>query len=190
LAVAAHSDIGSPTLRGLFVRDRLLCQKFTVPPNVPNLEDVEDMGAMPKSTRELYSLHSTQQECSGCHVSIDPVGFTFESFDAAGRFRTEELFRNQTVPVPVDTSGELVDTDVDRVLANHGELAEALAASAWFRECAAIQAFRYYFGFSADVPRGLPPVVGGYQALTAGGSMRELLAAVMTSESTFERIRN
>ena len=30
----------------------------------------------------------------------------------------------------------------------------------------------------------------GYQALTAGGTMRNLLAAVMSSASTFERSRN
>ena len=48
--------------------------------------------------------------------------------------------------MPVDTSGYLTKTDVNRPLANATELAEALAASAWVRECAAIQAFRYTFG--------------------------------------------
>jgi hypothetical protein len=190
LSVAAHSDIGSPTLRGLFIRDRMLCQKFVVPPNVPNLSDVETMGAAPKSTRDLYQLHKTRAECAACHDAIDPVGFAFESFDAAGRYRTQELFRNQTIPVDVDTSGRLINTDVNRPLANHSDLASALAESAWVRECAAIQTFRYYMGFGADVPRGLPPVMAGYEVLTAGGTMRDLVAAVMSSESTLQRIRN
>jgi hypothetical protein len=58
------------------------------------------------------------------------------------------------------------------------------------RECAAIQAFRYYFGFGADVERGLPPVMAGYQTLTTGGTIKDLLSSVTSSASTFERVRN
>ena len=75
------------------------------------------MGGTPKSTRELYSMHQ-KAGCVGCHDALDDVGFMFESFDGAGRFRTQELFRNQTTPVPVDTSGKLINTDVNRPLAN------------------------------------------------------------------------
>ena len=189
LAVAAHADQSSPTLRGNFVRERLLCQHMTIPQNVPVLEEVEQMGGVPKSTRDLYLMHR-KPECATCHDALDGVGFTFEAFDGAGRYRTEELFRKQTTAVPIDTSGKLVNTDVNRPLANQTELAEALASSAWVRECASIQAFRYYFGYGGDVQRGLPPVISGYQTLTAGGTMKDLLAAVVSSTSTFERVRN
>ena len=189
LAVAAHADQSSPTLRGNFVRERLLCQHMTIPQNVPVLEEVEQMGGVPKSTRDLYLMHR-KPECATCHDALDGVGFTFEAFDGAGRYRTEELFRKQTTAVPVDTSGKLVNTDVNRPLANQTELAEALASSAWVRECASIQAFRYYFGYGGDVQRGLPPVMAGYQTLTAGGTMKDLLGAVVSSTSTFERVRN
>jgi len=189
LAVAAHANQSSPTLRGNFVRERLLCQHMTIPPGVPVLEEVEQMGAAPTSTRDLYKMHQ-KAGCDSCHNALDQVGFTLESFDGAGRFRTQELFRNQTTPVTVDTSGYLTNTDVNRPLANQAELAEALASSAWVRECAATQAFRYTFGFGADVPRGLPPVMAGYQALTASGTMKDLLSAVVSSASTYERVRN
>jgi len=189
LAVAAHADQSSPTLRGNFVRERLLCQHMTIPQNVPVLTEVEEMGGMPTSTRDLYKMHQ-KAGCATCHDALDQIGFTFESFDGAGRFRTQELFRNQTTPVTVDTSGKLVNTDVNRPLANQTELAEALASSAWVRECASIQTFRYYFGFGGDVQRGLPPVMAGYQTLTAGGTMKDLLGAVVSSSSTFERVRN
>jgi hypothetical protein len=189
LAVAAHADQSSPTLRGHFVRERLLCQHMTIPQNVPVLTEVEENGGMPTSTRELYKMHQ-KAECAACHDALDQVGFVFESFDGAGRFRTQELFRKQTTPVPIDTSGKLVNTDVNRPLANQTDLAEALASSAWVRECASIQAFRYYFGFGGDVERGLPPVMAGYQTLTGGGTMKDLLGAVVSSPSTFERVRN
>jgi hypothetical protein len=189
LSVAAHANQSSPTLRGNFVRERLLCQHMSLPADVPVLEEVETMGGAPRSTRELYSMHQ-KPPCASCHQALDDVGFVFESFDGAGRFRTQELFRNQTTAVPVDTTGKLVLTDVNRPLANHADLAEALASSAWVRECAAIQAFRYTFGYGDDVRRGIPPVMSGYQALTSGGTMRDLLSAVTSSASTFERVRN
>jgi hypothetical protein len=190
LSVAAHANLSSPTLRGHFVRERILCQHMTIPPGVPVLEEIEQMGATPKSTRDLYDLHQTKAECASCHQALDWVGFTFEDFDGAGRFRTAELFRNQTAATPINTQGRLVNTDVNRPLANHTELAQALASSAWVRECAAIQAFRYAFGYGDEVPRGLPPVMAGYQALTGGGTWRDLLAAVTSSASTYERTRN
>ena len=56
------------------------------------------MGGTPTSTRALYQMHA-KPDCATCHQALDQVGFTFESFDGAGRFRTEELFRNQTTPV-------------------------------------------------------------------------------------------
>jgi hypothetical protein len=189
LSVAAHADQSSPTLRGTFVRERLLCQHITIPQNVPVLTEVEQMGGVPKSTRDLYIMHQ-KAECAACHDALDGVGFTFENFDGAGRFRTEELFRNQTTPTPIDASGKLVNTDVNRPLANHTDLAMALADSAWVRECASIQAFRYYFGFGGDVDRGVPPVMAGYQTLTAGGTMKDLLGSLVSSSSTFERVRN
>ncbi len=189
LSVAAHADQSSPTLRGNFIRERLLCQHMTVPSDIPNLTDVEAT-AMPRSTRELYELHQKNALCVGCHNALDQIGFTFEDFDGAGRFRTNELFRNQTVPVAVNTAGRLINTDVNRPLANHTDLAQALAESAWVRECAAIQTFRYYFGHGGEVPRGLPPVMAGYQAIAGGGTLKDLVAAVMSSPSTVERIRN
>ena len=57
LSVAAHANQSSPTLRGNFVRERLLCQHMSIPPNIPFLEEVEAMGGTPKSTRDLYSMH-------------------------------------------------------------------------------------------------------------------------------------
>jgi len=189
LSVAAHANQSSPTLRGNFVRERLLCQHMSIPADIPVLEEVETKGGAPKSTRELYSMHQ-KPGCDGCHNALDDIGFTFESFDGAGRFRTQELFRNQTTAVPVDTTGYLTKTDVNRPLANATELAEALASSAWVRECAAIQAFRYTFGFGGDVQRGIAPVMSGYQSLTGGGTMHDLLSAVLSSASTYERVRN
>ena len=47
--------------------------------------------------------------CMGCHTTINPLGFTLENFDAAGRFRTEENHK------PVNTKSEYTTANGDVV---------------------------------------------------------------------------
>jgi hypothetical protein len=89
LAGAAHSDSSSPTLRGLVVYERLLChQRRPPPPVVPGIE-----APMPgaKTTRQRYEVsHRSNPSCAVCHQFFDPIGFGFEHFDEAGRYRADE----------------------------------------------------------------------------------------------------
>ena len=94
----AHSDQTSPILRGLFVRERLLCQTFGAPP--PNAGGVPEIDP-DATTRERFRQHSDSPACSGCHRLIDEIGFGFESFDAVG------LTREHEAGLPVDASGAL-----------------------------------------------------------------------------------
>ena len=133
------------------------------------------------TTRELYELHAGKPACAGCHLLLDAVGFNFEDLDAAGRFRTEEN------GVAIDTTGELLNTDVNGPMRNHTDLANALARSEWVRECVATQAFRFYFGV-VESSRGVPPVQAARAAIGTG-TFRDLVAAVLSSPSTFHRVR-
>jgi hypothetical protein len=74
------------------------------------------------------------------------------------------------------------------VLANHTDLANALAESEWTRECVATQAFRFYFG-QVESSRGIPPVQAARVAVGAG-TFRDMVQAVMSSPSTYHRVRN
>ena len=47
--------------------------------------------------------HRANPACAGCHRLMDPVGFTFENYDAVGRWRTAEDGK------PIDASGGLPD---------------------------------------------------------------------------------
>jgi hypothetical protein len=96
LATYAHSDQTSPVRRGLFVRTRLLCQTFGVPPaNAGGIPEIDPDA----TTRERFEQHSSDPTCASCHRYIDPVGFGFERFDAMARYRTEEH------GLPIDASG-------------------------------------------------------------------------------------
>lgn len=99
----SHEAASSPTLRGLLVFERLLCgQRPQVPANVPTL-----VAASPgvKTTRQRYEQQhmSAGTSCSACHKLFDPLGFGFEHYDEAGRYRDQE------VGLPIDSSGSLSD---------------------------------------------------------------------------------
>lgn len=136
LAANAKSRRTSPIHRGLFVRTQILCQSLPAPPpGIPTLSD-EDVGA---TERERLQQHREDPACSGCHELMDPIGFAFESYDAAGQWR--EIGEDGR---PVDDSGEIVSTrDADGTLDGAIELSERLAGSREVRECVAEQWFRY-----------------------------------------------
>ncbi len=194
LSTNSKEGATSPTLRGVFIRERILCQDLAAPPVIPDIGEVAER-EQPQTTRELYELHASIPSCAGCHSEIDGVGMTFESLDEMGRFRSAQN------GIPIDTSGELVSTDVDvPVLQNHTQLAEALAESDWVRECLSRQAFRFYFGLASSAvrsengtrereDRGLPPIVAGLDTLRSDGTMSDLLGAILSSPSTLLRTR-
>ncbi|HLV68160.1 MAG TPA: DUF1588 domain-containing protein [Polyangiaceae bacterium] len=195
LSQTAKQYLTSPTLRGLFIRDQLLCQHITLPENFtpPPIEAAEAQMA-PKTTRELYDQHAADPACASCHALIDPLGYALEGFDGAGRFRTTEVYRSPSFsapsagPQPIDTTGTLVGTDVDRPFGSYVELAQALAESSWVKECVARQAFRYYFG-QPETDRGVPAVVRGTEALLANGTLGALIVNLLSTESTLARTR-
>jgi hypothetical protein len=182
VSLRAKPNSTSPTLRGLFVRERFMCQAIHLPADQPPDITETQMRSNPRTTRELYELHAANDTCAGCHALLDPVGFNFEDLDAAGRFRvTENGF-------PVDTTGLFQDSDVNGMMANRGDLATALSQSEWVRECVAIQAFRFYFG-QVEANRGVPPVQAARLAF-GSGTFRDAVIATMTSPSTTLRVRN
>ena len=62
------------------------------------------------STRERFAQHTADAFCAGCHLLMDPIGFAFEHYDAAGRWRDIDAGK------PVDATGSLTGTDVDGAL--------------------------------------------------------------------------
>jgi hypothetical protein len=62
-------------------------------------------------------------DCAGCHLLFDPIGFAFEDIDGIGRSRTSEN------GLPIDTSGDLIETDVDVTFSNSNELLDQIGKS-------------------------------------------------------------
>jgi hypothetical protein len=97
----------SPVNRGLWVVENLLGQHLPPPPaNVPPIPDAveSDQG---RSLRRQMVMHRENPACAACHVRIDPFGFAFEAFDAAGRLRSADVRR--TIEYETTRDGVLLD---------------------------------------------------------------------------------
>ncbi|MBM3725769.1 MAG: DUF1592 domain-containing protein [Acidobacteria bacterium] len=89
LAKQAGASRTSPILRGNWISEVLLGARLPRPPkDVPPLPSEEVSGTL--SMREITERHTRDARCSGCHLRIDPYGFTLERYDAVGRFRDRE----------------------------------------------------------------------------------------------------
>jgi hypothetical protein len=136
LAMNAHPTDTSPTLRGKYVRERVLCQ--TVPPPPPDvITDLTPDPSMPRTLRERLEEHRHNAICASCHSFIDPPGFLFESFDAAGVFRTAD-----PMGFALDTHGDLDGAP----LAGARDLAEMLRNDPRVPACMVRQLFRHASG--------------------------------------------
>jgi ABC-type Zn uptake system ZnuABC Zn-binding protein ZnuA len=93
----------SPAARGSYVLTELLGTPPPEPPmNVEQLPD-DDRELEAKTFREALVQHREDINCKACHETIDPIGFGLESFDAIGRWRTEQNGQ------PLDSAGTMPD---------------------------------------------------------------------------------
>ena len=118
LMLHSHSTRSSATLRGIFIRETLLCQEIPAPPS--NVDtSIPEADATSPTLRERVASHLEDPTCSGCHQVMDPPGLALENFDGIGRWRTIE---NGAV---IDASGNLDGEEYDdamglnRALWNH-----------------------------------------------------------------------
>ena len=139
LAVHATADATNPVDRGLVVRARMFCDDFAAPPIAAQMLTIDPLDAA-KTTREKFEVHGKDPACAGCHAAIDAAGFGLEGYDSMGRRREREYGR------PVDTSGELIGTDVAGPFRGAGELGQKLAESDDVRRCFARQVYRFASG--------------------------------------------
>ncbi len=91
LARQSGASRTSPILRGNWVSEVLLGEKLPRPPqDVPQLPP-DEIATDGLTVRELVARHSSDPQCSGCHLKIDPFGFALEGYDAIGRRRQHDL---------------------------------------------------------------------------------------------------
>ena len=143
LAVHAKSDQSSPVLRGVEVREKILCQPLAPPPQ--DVDDAPPALDPSATTRERFAAHTQDPACAGCHTLIDPVGFGFENFDGLGRYRTQEN------GLPIDSEINLFGThNLDGDYDNINDLSLSMATDEQVERCFIETWHRYSLGRSPE----------------------------------------
>lgn len=170
----------SPIMKGVLIRERLLCDHIPPPPaNAAKLPEASGE----KTTRELVEALTEipGTPCAACHVTqINPLGFATEGFDSLGRPRTkQDLYGSDGKVVlskPIDTRsvpnvrpGDDTPSsgaaDLTSLLIESGKV-EACFAREWVRYTAARKEDDMVDGCELETVRSV---------LSNGGSLREAL---------------
>ena len=89
LTLSSYATRTSPVLRGKWLLENLLGTALPPPPaEVPPLEEA-NLGTA-ASVRQRLEKHRANPACAACHDQMDPLGFSLENYDAAGRWRTRD----------------------------------------------------------------------------------------------------
>ncbi len=124
LASRSHPVSSSATLRGVFIREALLCEQVPLPPSNLNTAIPEASAAAP-TLKERLIAHMLEPNCNGCHSFTDPPGFGLENFDGIGRYRSHD---NGAL---IDPSGAIDGVQFKDAV----ELADAVANNPNYRKC-------------------------------------------------------
>jgi hypothetical protein len=182
----------SPTARGLFIREQLLCQKVPNPPPGTNMNLAPPAESQPQTTRERLSVHRANESCARCHNLIDPIGFGFERFDAVGSQRQRESIPFFPKKYDRETKPKIVELDIDASgfvsgIPNSGfsspkELGRLLAGREECHSCIVKQLFRYAMGRPEAPPDR--PVLDAMDSAFRGSQFRfqELMISLVKSK--------
>ena len=134
LSLLAHVSSTSPTLRGKFVQERMMCT--SIPPPPPGVVTDLPSGAEYKTMRERLAAHQEQELCASCHSIMDPPGLGLENYDGVGRFRLTE--NGVTIDTKSDLDGEPFD--------GAAELGAVLRERPKFSLCTILNLYRHATG--------------------------------------------
>jgi hypothetical protein len=178
----------SATHRGLFIRAKMFCEEVEAPVNdqidmnLPGLEEqLEAEEGRDLSPREVRERHMTDPSCSGCHRTIDPMGFPFDHFG------TDGLYRQDWDGFTIDTTGEIVGTEMtDGQVDGAQALVSTLADSPEVRACFVEQLYTYVHG--RHVQQSDTCYLDRLKAdFEANGDVRELFVQMLIGEESLTR---
>jgi uncharacterized protein DUF1592/uncharacterized protein DUF1588/uncharacterized protein DUF1595/uncharacterized protein DUF1587/uncharacterized protein DUF1585 len=178
LAANATSVNPDPIHRGVFMATRVLCLGIAAPPDgVPPLPPIEN-----GTNREIVENHTQSSPvCQACHATlINPLGFPFENYDAAGAYRTSDNGE------PVDASSRPTIDGEPRDIANSIELAEILSQSRQAHECFVSHLAEYTFGRERGRADG-DLIEALTEASLGGAPILELLVRIAESPAFLTR---
>jgi Protein of unknown function (DUF1588)/Protein of unknown function (DUF1585)/Protein of unknown function (DUF1592) len=184
----------SPTARGLFVREHLLCQVVPNPPPGVNTNLPEPSADAVRAKRERLLEHVENASCAGCHRLMDPIGFGLEKYDAIGAWRDKERLelaadegprRSKTVEVEINAIGEIAGLP-NSTFTDSRSLGRVLASSPVCQDCIVKQMFRYAFGRPETPADRLSLRAAADVFRTSGFKFKEMLISLVRSPQFLE----
>jgi hypothetical protein len=179
----------SPTARGIFVREQLLCQHVPNPPPGVNTEVPEPSAERPLARRQRMQNHVDNPTCATCHRLMDPIGFGLENYDAIGRWRDREVIEFESgrrgvparkVELPIDPTGEIAGL-ANAAFSEPKQIGRLLGESRACQECIVKQVFRYAFG-RLETPADRETIRSAFAVFRDSGfRFKELLVAMVRS---------
>ena len=103
LATFSYTKSSSPIHRGVFVTRNILGRMLKPPPMA--IAFMDDKFDPSFTMREKVTELTAKPACQSCHVTINPLGFSFERFDAVGRVRATDNKK------PVDAVSDYTTAD-------------------------------------------------------------------------------
>jgi mono/diheme cytochrome c family protein len=192
-----------PVRRGRWVRERLLGG------SVPDLP-IGVVAQVPDDPHRGFRDRLTvtrEAKCWKCHQRMDELGLPFEQFDHYGRFRTTETVLDPeataknidkkgkplgpvTREIPLLVTGIIRDSGdpkLDGDVRDPREFVTKLANSERVRQVFIRHAFRYYLGRNETLADAKTLQDADRAYVASGGSFKELIVSLLTSDSFLYR---
>jgi Protein of unknown function (DUF1592)/Protein of unknown function (DUF1588)/PA14 domain/Cytochrome C oxidase, cbb3-type, subunit III len=129
LATFSYTKSSSPIHRGVFVTRNILGRMLKPPPMA--IAFMDDKFDPSFTMREKVTELTAKPACQSCHVTINPLGFSFERFDAVGRVRATDNRKPVDAVADYTTAdGNVIKLTGARDVAKHA--AESTAGQAGF----------------------------------------------------------
>jgi len=173
LSTFANQQFGSPTLRGKFIREALMCSTIPPPPPGVNTAVVDEATDVPMTKRQRLEAHRTADGCKSCHALMDPLGLPLETYDAIGKYRTTEN------GLKIDPSGTFDGVDV----ADSHALGVAASQSVTVAQCLVRKYYGYAMGYKERDVDGSVLNALAKAFNSSGHKMRDLILAVVTHDA-------
>lgn len=184
LSIYSKGSETLPPARGKFVADRILCAQIPDPPN--DAQAMAPQRVEGSSTREWFTaIGESKSLCGSCHRLVDGIGFAFENFDPAGRWRTIDGGK------PIDSSGSVfggfIESGANVPVTGAVELSKAVGDTPAVKKCIAQGWMRFALGrpLVAQDERSLEQLYCSFEQ--SNFNMRDLLAGIAMTDSFSDR---
>ena len=173
LSLYANQEEGSPTQRGKFIRETILCTTIPLPP--PNVSTVlpDPPAGVVYTKRQRLATHESVASCAVCHKMMDPLGLTLENFDAIGKYRSTDQGQ---------ADRRVRRASTVRASADRSQLGQALAAQPAVADCLVRNMYRYGTGHVETATE--QPVLDTLKSTfrTGGYHVRDLMRDIVSSD--------